>query len=55
VEKINLSFMTTVLCFLFFSTPIIYPDSYVVAPFLLALFGLFLLPKCYHAFKIRDV
>lgn len=55
MPKINLPFIATVLCFLFFSTPIIYPDSYVVAPLLLALFGLFLLPKTYHAFKNRDV
>jgi O-antigen ligase len=55
MPKINLPCIATALCFLFFSTPIIYPDSYVVAPLLLALFGLFLLPKTYHAFKNRDV
>ena len=55
MQKIHLPFIATVLCFLFFSTPIIYPDSYVVAPLLLALFGLVLLPKTYHAFKNRDV
>lgn len=55
MKKISLPLIATILCFLFFSTPIIYPDSYVVAPLLLALFGLFLLPKTYHAFKNRDV
>ncbi|MDD9179616.1 MULTISPECIES: O-antigen ligase family protein [Aliivibrio] len=55
MQKIHLPFIATILCFLFFSTPIIYPDSYVVAPILLALFGLFLLPKTYQAFKIKDV
>lgn len=55
MKIINLPLIATALCFAFFAVPIITPDSYAIAPFLLALFSLFLLPKTYPAFKIKDV